>query len=101
MGFWKAAKEGYNYGRSKSHTETKAAENAALAKVIKVVEPNYGRIITLEITAAQQYLRFYLDQINLYSESLKCKVTVSGNKVTIEAPDADIADIVRKTWEQP
>lgn len=101
MGFWKAAKEGYNYGRSKSHTETKAAENASLAKVIKVVEPNYGRIITLEITAAQQYLRFYLDQINLYSESLKCKVTSSGSKVTIEAPDSNIAEIIRKTWTQP
>ena len=101
MGFWKAAKEGYNHGAQKARAEAKASRIASLSKVIKVVEPNYGRIITLEITAQEQYFHFYLDQIKLYSEYLKCKVTSSGSKVTIECPDSNIADIVRKTWEQP
>lgn len=101
MGFWKAVKEGYNYGKTKSRAETKAAKIASLSRVLRVVEPNYGRIITIEITAPEQCHHFYLDQLKLYSGYLKCKVTASGSKVTIECPDSNVAEIIRKAWSQP
>ena len=101
MGFWQTFKTGFNQGVQKARVEGEAKRFVELSKVIKVVEPNYGRIVTVEITRPEQYLKFYVSQLTTGAETLKCKVSVSGNKVTIEAPDSNIAEIIRKTWSQP
>lgn len=101
MGFWKAAKEVFNQEAHKTHAEKEATKFETLSKVMKVVEPNYGRIITFEITTPEQYRHLYVSQLTTYAEAIKCKVSVLGNKVTIEAPDSDIAEIIRNGWSQP
>ena len=101
MGFWEAAKTGFNQGVRKAHIEAETTRFINLSKVIKVVEPNNGRIITVEITTAEKYRHLYVSQLTTYAESIKCKVSVLGNKVTIEAPDVNIAEIIRKGWSQP
>ena len=101
MGFWQTFKKSYKEGAKKAHVKAEASRFIQLSKVINVVDPNYGRIVTVEITTPEQYRHLYVSQLTTGAETLKCKVSVSGNKVTIEAPDSDIAEIIRKTWTQP
>lgn len=101
MGFLKAVKEGFNKGVSIAHVEAEAKRFVRLSKVIKVVEPNYGRIVTIEITTPEQYRHLYVSQLTTYAEGINGKISVSGNKVTIEAPDFNTAEIIRKGWAQP
>lgn len=66
-----------------------------------VVEPNNGRIITVEILKDEPYFSLYVSQLTTGAEALKCKVSVSGNTVTMEAPDCNIAEVIRNLWTQP
>ena len=101
MGFWQTFKTGFNQGVQKARVEGTAKRFVELSEVIKVVEPNNGRIITVEILKDEPYLGLYVSQLTMCAESLKCKVSVSGNTVTMEAPDCNIAEIIRKLWTQP
>jgi len=76
------------------------ANREYVSKVVKLVKPNQGRIITFQIIAEEPALHMYIQQIVTMAKACNAKVTVSGKMVTATYPNADMAEIVRKSWEE-
>ena len=100
MEFLKTAKYFFTQWIQKLREEAKAPAFATLANVMKVVEPNHDLIITFEFTTPEQYKQQCIDELIFYAEYQNCNVTVLENKVTVEAPDYDTAEFIRKGWSQ-
>lgn len=102
MGFFSNIKHAFNEGREKAHTENQARRNQTnLPKVIQLGQPNYGRIVTLQVIsdAEQKILDMCIGLILQCAETLKAKATVSGKKVILECPDTDTAEIIRNYYK--
>ena len=46
MGLFSEFKNSFNSGRAKAHAEAEARRSR---KIIKLIDPNYGRIVTLQV----------------------------------------------------
>ncbi len=95
MGLFSEFKDGFNSERNKAHTE---AEAGRIRKIIKLIEPNYGRIVTLQVMEKEPALSMMIDMLTTITGYQNTSVTTSGNVVTFTFENATFAEIFRSTW---
>lgn len=68
---------------------------------MQLVEPNYGRIVTLQVFsfANQELVEMQMGSLLTHAEALNVKLTVSGKNVTLECPNFEIAEAIRESWK--
>ncbi len=101
MGFFSAIKQGFNEGRKISHAEAEIRRNLRDShEVVRMIEPNYGRIITFKINAEEPYLHMYEEQLFTLAKGVKATATVSDTNrtVTLTCPDFVTAKSVRESF---
>ena len=67
-----------------------------LFKVVQLVEPNDGEIITFQITDEEPIVDMSLKQLIRLANTVNADVILDGNTVTFNCPDAATADSIRK-----
>ena len=65
----------------------------------KLIEPNYGRFVTLQVLAEEPVLSMMIDMLTTIKGYHNTSVTTSGNVVTFTFSDDSLAEIFRTTWE--
>lgn len=99
MGIWKKTKR-----EKKTLSEINRKEEAKVEVPVKLVEPNYGRFVTLKISEEDSFLKkIFMRQLIAYARSLQniypeMKYQEKKDRVTIEAPDGEIAEAFRSFW---
>lgn len=68
------------------------------SKIIKLVEPNCGRIVTVQVMAEEPFLNIIIAQIQKTAECLKAKVSVSNKIVSMEFPNTIGANAIRENF---
>ena len=79
----------FNSERDNSHVKVDVRRNR---KVIKLIEPNYGRIVTLQVMEEEPVLSMTIDMLTIVNEYQNTSVTTSGNVVTFTFEDATLAN---------
>ena len=95
MGLFSEFKNSFNIGRDKAHAEAEARRNR---KIIKLSEPNYGRIVTLQVMEEEPVLSMMIDMLTTINGYQNTSVTTSGNVVTFTFENATLAEAFRSTW---
>ena len=95
---WESVKKGWNEGKSRAQFEgTTRRLQIEFNGIVKIVEPNYGRIVTIRVLS-DKGKDLYISQIKTYAEAIDAKIIkASDAEVTFECPDFSIAEICRKT----
>lgn len=74
------------------------------SKPIILVEPNYGRLVTLEIVEQNEFVaNLYKELINTYMEGLEqfgTKWHYEGRKFYTEHADAEMAEMMREAFRK-
>jgi len=70
-------------------------------KVMQLVEPNYGRIVTLQVIsfANRELVEMQMGSLLTHAAALNVKLTASGKNVTLECPNSEIAEAIRESWK--
>lgn len=96
MRFPDSLKKKVNEGRKESIRNQKNNDKVG----VKLVEPNCGRIVTMQVMVEEPILHMYICQIKEMAECLEAtKVSVSDKIVSIEFPDAIRAEAIRETFK--
>ena len=95
MGLFSEFKKGLSSEKNKINTEAEAQINQ---KVIKLIEPNRGRIVTLQVLAEEPILSMVIDMLTTLKAYQNTSVTSSGNVVRFAFSDDTIAEAFRSTW---
>lgn len=99
MGFWNDLKHSFNGGRAKAHAEAEDRRQSRNKKVVKLVSPSSGTLITFHIEAEEPFLHMYVEQLKAMAKALDAEIVAYGKKVTIQCADPIIAEVVRENWE--
>lgn len=100
MGIWKNTKRG-----KKALPEINRKEEQKVEIPVKLVEPNYGRFVTLKISEENSFLKkIFMRQLIAYARALQniypeMKYKEKEDRVTLEAPDGEIAESFRSFWK--
>ena len=74
------------------------------SKPVIMVEPNYGRFVTLEIAVQNEFLvGLYQELMNAYMEGLEqfdIKWHCEGKKYFMEHPDEELAEMTREAFRK-
>lgn len=68
-------------------------------KIIKLIEPNYGRIVTLQVLKEEPMLSMIIGLFTTVNGFQNTSVTASGNIVTLTFADGNLAEAFRSTWK--
>ena len=74
------------------------AEAQRNRKVVKLIEPNYGRIVTLQVLEEEPVLSMMIDMLITIKGYQNTSVTISGNVVTFTFADGTLAEAFRSSW---
>jgi len=67
-------------------------------KIIKLIEPNHGRIVTLQVLEKEPVLNMMIGLLTTMNGYQNTSVTASGNVVTFTFADGNLAEAFRSTW---
>ena len=95
MGLFSEFKKGFTSGKDDSLTEKETKNNQRL---IKLIEPNKGRIVTLQVFAEEPVLQMFINLITAIDGYNDTKASISGNIVTFTFPNDSIAELFRSSW---
>lgn len=68
--------------------------------MVKLIEPNYGRLVTLQVLEEEPILYMEMRILTAIADGEKVKANVSGNTVTLTFSDADTAEAYRAAWQE-
>ena len=66
--------------------------------MVKLIEPNYGRLVTLQVLEEEPILHMKMRILTAIADGEKVKANVSDNTVTLTFSDADTAEAYRAAW---
>ena len=81
---------GFNNGGKRRSSEAQ--------KIIKLIEPNHERIVTLQVLEEEPVLSMMINLLTTINGYQNTSVTASGNVVTFTFADSDLAEAFRSTW---
>lgn len=67
--------------------------------MVKLIEPNYGRLVTLQVLEEEPLLHMKMGILTAAADGQNVKADISGNTVTFTFSDADSAEAFRAGWK--
>lgn len=95
MGF-SAFEEGLNSEKKKTYDEARKNRNEG---VVKLINPNYGRVVTLQVTGGEPFLHMAINILTAGADGKNIEAKVSGNIVTLTFSDDILAEKFRSSWK--
>jgi len=66
---------------------------------VKLIEPTYGRIVTLQVLKEEPLLHMTIGMLTAGADGKKIKAKVSGNTVTLTFSDGASADAYKSAFK--
>lgn len=70
-----------------------------ISKAVKLIEPNSGRDVTLQVTAKEPLLHMTIDLLTSVADGEEIKAKVTNNIVTLTFPDDKLAEAFRSAYK--
>lgn len=70
-----------------------------ISKAVKLIEPNSGRDVTLQVTAKEPLLHMTIDLLTSVADGEEIKAKVTNNIVTLTFPDDKLAEAFRSSYK--
>ena len=70
-----------------------------ISKAVKLIEPNSGRDVTLQVTAKEPLLHMTIDLLTSVADGEEIKAKVTNNIVTLTFQDDKLAEAFRSAYK--
>jgi len=70
-----------------------------ISKAVKLIEPNSGRDVTLQVTAKEPLLHMTIDLLTSVADGEEIKAKVTNNIVTLTFQDDKLAEAFRSSYK--
>ena len=81
---------------TQTETDTKQVDTQTetdTKKIVELIEPNDGRVVTLQVFAEEPVLHMMISLITSDAQA-----NISGNIITFTFPDDHLAELFRASW---
>lgn len=70
-----------------------------ISKAVKLIEPNSGRDVTLQVTSKEPLLHMTIDLLTSVADGEEIKAKVTNNIVTLTFQDDKLAEAFRSAYK--
>ena len=79
---------------------TKIKKNKNLIEIMKLVEPNSGRRVSLELVSDEYKMSWYKKRLRVFAESMGLELSFEGDKAILTFKNSVQAELVRGLFKK-